>query len=73
MPTEVEQRSIQDDESDNEIVIQNNYDEVNSTGDDGIKSRDEDSTPQPEDRPTNVDIIYICLIRDSSMMCVYSQ
>ena len=52
VPTAVEQRGIPDDESDDEIVIPNNYDQVNSTGDDGIQSRDEDSTPQPEDRPT---------------------
>ena len=51
VPTE-EQRSISDIDFDDEIVIQDNYDKVISNGDDGIQSRDEDSTPQPEDRPT---------------------
>ena len=52
VPTDVEQRNIPDNEYDDEIVIQNNYDKVISSGDGGIQSRDEDSTPQPEDRPT---------------------
>ena len=52
VPTDVEQRSIPDIDFDDEIVIQDNYyDKVISNGDDGIQSHDEDSTPQPEDRP----------------------